>query len=198
MDWFREKYEDDLPLFENSTYTKVFLSEGNKPWEGRPESRVAAVLKELREGPLTTNELLDVSTHRFACEIHQLRQRGFKIRTTRISETQCRYELTGYTPMVSVKKGMQEAYYLSPHWRQKRRVRLEIDHHRCTQCRTKEGLHVHHWVYNLFAEDAKLELQTYCANCHFNIHELSSVKISFPKRVPVCVSEQLKTLVGSK
>lgn len=197
MDWFKEEYKEDLPLLVKATVAKVFPSEGNRPWEGRPESRVAMVLKELREGPLTTNELLDVSTHRFACEIHQLRQRGFKIRTTRISETQCRYELTGYTPMVSLKKGMQEAYYLSPHWRQKRQVRLEIDQHRCTQCRTKESLHVHHWVYNLFGEDAQLELQTYCANCHFNIHELRSVKIAFPKRVPVRVYEQLEILVGS-
>tara|TARA_R110000824_G_scaffold178386_1_gene358066 strand:+ start:39 stop:638 length:600 start_codon:yes stop_codon:yes gene_type:complete len=197
MDWFKEEYKEERPLFEKTNSTKFFNSEGSRPWEGRPESRVAAFLKQLREGTLTTNECLGVSTHRFACDIHTLRKRGFEISTTRINKSQCQYELIGYTPLIPVKKGEQDAYYLSSHWRKKRWERLEIDQHKCTQCRSRENLHCHHWKYNLFAEDAVLELQTYCENCHVNLHHLGSVKIAFPKSVTVDISEQLENLTGA-
>ena len=96
MDWFKEEYKEERPLFEKTNSTKFFNSEGSRPWEGRPESRVAAFLKQLREGTLTTNECLGVSTHRFACDIHTLRKRGFEISTTRINKSQCQYELIGF------------------------------------------------------------------------------------------------------
>jgi len=170
----------------------MLWQEDGKPRTGR-RSRAMAILEALKRGSLTTNELLEISTHRFSCDIEYLRKRGHKIRTSRITDENYRYEYLGSDPTVEVKNGMQERYYRSEHWKQVRGERMEFDCWKCVRCHKTERLQVHHLQYELFAESVVDHLITLCIECHQSIQGLSKVK--FPTHVSPEVFELLEALV---
>lgn len=58
-------------------------------------------------------------------------------------------------------------YIQSDEWKQKRKLRLQYDAHRCVNCGSRMGLEVHHINYDNFGnEDVKNDLRTLCNNCH--------------------------------
>ena len=169
------------------------VPDSEKPWEGR-NSKSAVVLNALRSGPLTTSDLLEIDSHRFACEIHSLRQQGYIIKTERHGKNQCLYTLAGKSDVKKVDAGMQEAYYGSQHWIACRKLRLKFDQHECVRCHSKQHLQVHHWQYELFEESIH-DLQTLCCECHEWVHSLPTVKIGFPRTVPIVTHNRLQQLM---
>lgn len=150
------------------------------------------VLRRLRQGPATTIELTEVAGHRFSCGIHQLTSReGYIIDRSQHDGGGWLYTLRGQRDLVPVTESMKQAYYHTEHWLKLRARRIEFDKYRCCRCRDGRPLVVHHWVYDLFAEDLG-DLETYCAECHDWLHSLNGVRVTFPKLVTQEVALRLK------
>ncbi len=168
--------ENELPLFSGpSTASSITVP----PWKGR-ECRAKRVLDELLLGPVFTNRMIEISTHRFACDISTLREAGYKIKTRIVSNSQAVYTLEGFEKTIPVAKGMQEFYLSTKHWKDLARQRKVFDGWKCIRCQSGSNLETHHWHYPLF-EETIYDLQTMCGDCHKWIHGV--VAVSFPKRV---------------
>lgn len=192
-DYPRENYES-LPG-QMTLFDSVQIDNLPEPrYDDAPrDCRKAAVLAALRQGPMTTSEMLEVSSHRFATDLDNLRKDGWVIKSSPAGKGVWCYELKGYQPKVRLKKGMQDAYYASFHWRAIRQRRLEFDKRQCCQCGATGSLEVHHWRYELFAECVETELMTLCSQCHGFIG--AATKIAFPASVSPEIFARMESLL---
>lgn len=68
--------------------------------------------------------------------------------------------------------GMDYAgYLLSPEWKRRREVIIEIAGHRCQACNRSGRLHVHHRTYTRRGFERKADLVALCADCHQVFHD---------------------------
>lgn len=66
-----------------------------------------------------------------------------------------------------------QLYLQTPHWRETREKRLQIDKNKCAFCGSLGPLHVHHRSYKrLWQEDVEQDLITLCVDCHHKLHQL--------------------------
>jgi DNA-directed RNA polymerase subunit RPC12/RpoP len=157
----------------------------------RIESNTERVLEMLRIRPRTSSELCAV-THRFSACIGALRKlRGYVIAGEKLEGGDYVWTLQGEDGTVEVTDEMKAAYYETPHWITTRMQRRELDHYKCVQCVEQVGIEVHHWRYELFAEQMR-DLATLCRDCHVRIHENELIKVHFPHRVTREIAEQLR------
>jgi hypothetical protein len=61
-------------------------------------------------------------------------------------------------------------YIASDAWKTKRRERLELDGHECTNCDATTYLEVHHLTYERLGNELMSDLQTLCQTCHARLH----------------------------
>ena len=125
--------------------------------------------------------------HRFSGPVNKLRDRGWHI----VCTDNVYRVVGGGEGRVRVTDAMKAAYYLTDHWRAKRLERLEFDGFRCTQCKCRTDLHVHHWAYDLF-DEAIEDLSTFCKTCHERMHEYGNVNVHFPRYVTAEIAGRLK------
>lgn len=70
-------------------------------------------------------------------------------------------------------------YIRSKEWTKKKSLRLKFDNYKCKNCKSKQGLEVHHKNYdNLYNEDIKTDLITLCHECHTKVTQLNKRKRS--------------------
>ena len=64
-------------------------------------------------------------------------------------------------------------YLKTDHWKKVRRLRLEIDGHRCVDCKAGERLEIHHKIYDHRGceQDHLGDLVTLCRDCHQGRHD---------------------------
>lgn len=67
-------------------------------------------------------------------------------------------------------RAMKKAYMSSYKWREKRECALAAAHYRCTTCKSKHGLQVHHIRYNLVPREPVADLRVLCEVCHLELH----------------------------
>jgi len=156
----------------------------------RAASNTERVLQLLKRGPAVSTDLIGV-THRFSACVRNLREQGYTITVEKAEGGTSIHTLVSYTPLVEVTDEMKLAYYETEHWFKTRLSRFSLDDFRCCHCRGTDGLQVHHWVYELFAESIE-DLVTLCRTCHERIHEYDSVKLHFPKYVSQDVARRLQ------
>lgn len=154
-----------------------------------------AILKLLKQSPQTSLQLKEIHW-RFSASIQSLRIRGHEISTSRGVDGVHIFTWTRFIERVRVTEEMELAYYLSPHWKVKRRQRLEFDHW-CVHCKSIKRLEVHHWEYDLFNEGLE-DLATYCESCHDWIHERQHVTTHFPHYVSAEIGARLTQLVDTR
>lgn len=138
----------------------------------------------------STLDLLVVGP-RPAAYIRELRLRGWQIESKKENKVAV-YHLVGKVPMVEVTDEMQSSYYQTQHWFETRRARMDFDKYRCAICQTCDELQVHHWQYDLFAEN-QIDLLTLCAECHLRIHQYPNVQCHFPRSVTPEVAERIQS-----
>lgn len=185
----------------------LFDDDGNVPWAGRVvnadrgavacevdedtrsgcRSRILAMFASRPGEWINSHELVPV-THRFSASIHELRNRGHHIEGRRTDDGTFEWLYSGFEPRVAVAAAEKQSYYLTAHWRAKRIERLDMDSYRCVQCHATDELEVHHWRYDLFAEQVQ-DLTTLCAVCHRKVHD--ALAIHFPKHVSWAVKQRL-------
>ena len=151
------------------------------------------LLDVLAEGPKTTSQLVQVN-HRFSASVCVLRKQGWTIYEGKTDSGESLWSLGSRTEMVEVTDEMKAAYYTSEHWKTRRADRLRYDSHQCCLCRMRFCLQVHHWKYELFAEQLK-DLCTLCEPCHEAIHKNEHIRIHFPHYVTPEVGQRLESLV---
>lgn len=180
--------DDNLPLFSvaGNTAPRFELDELKA---GTQAANVASVLADGEWH--TTNELLEVCSHRFATGIQALRLRGFEIHTRDDGDTFI-YRLVKKHDVEKASESLQSAYYRHPHWIHMRTLRIEHDGGRCVNCHATENLEVHHWVYDLFAERLG-DLMTMCRKCHRRIHDTPNVRVGFPKSITTHEADRIRT-----
>ena len=61
------------------------------------------------------------------------------------------------------------AYLRTPEWREKRKLVLIRDGHRCTACSTAEAEEVHHITYRHAFNEPLFDLTAVCSACHYEI-----------------------------
>lgn len=155
------------------------------------KGKLATMLDRLKLGPLSTFEA-ERFIHRGQATIHQLQQQGHRINLEWIDGIQ-HYVYVDFRKQVRVSKTLQEKYYATRHWRTKAAERKELDGFRCRQCGATEKLQTHHWRYNLFAENVRLDLITLCEECHKRIH--STIKgsgVHFPNHVEADLAARIE------
>ena len=187
----------------------LFDEEGNVPWNmpkplvnaergavrverdrDRENTITGRVLERLKGTPrewVSTAELKQI-THRFSACIHTLRLDGHVIDMRKVDGGGFEWVWLSCTPRPPVTDEDKEAYYLSDHWKQKRKERLDFDGWQCCWCKTRDDLQVHHWRYELFAERV-IDLMTLCDTCHEYMHELTQVH--FPRTVSQEIKQRL-------
>jgi len=78
----------------------------------------------------------------------------------------------------------KQMYYTTRHWVRIARLRKQMDGFRCRQCGSANDLETHHHRYELFNEDVKHDLITYCKACHERVHKgASGGRLHFPHRI---------------
>lgn len=161
----------------------------------RPNQRKLLML--LKDGPLgvkKTESEEQIGVHRGQAVIGELRAAGFSIAREPRFQGEV-YVLTGEPsePPVRTNKTLQDLYYSTQHWKAKAKERKEIDSWACKQCDYRANLETHHWVYNLFGEDARSELLTLCRDCHQRLHRwMKGSSIHFPRFVSPAMAERIK------
>lgn len=140
-------------------------------------------------GEISNHELTKFYV-RWPAAIHNLRDRGHVIEC-RETEDAMFYRYAGYVPHIKVDDDWKARYYASPHWHDCRKARLYHDGYQCCHCKSKVSLEVHHWAYDLFAEDIE-DLMTLCSTCHERMHGQKGVKLSFPRYVPEVIYYRLQ------
>ena len=157
--------------------------------KARAKNNTDRILAMLQAGPSSSVDLINV-THRFSACVKNLRDRGWQIRVDKQEDGTSIHTLIAYTPLVEVTEAMQDAYYLTEHWKLKRNERMKLDDYRCCHCKSRQLLQVHHWVYELFAESIE-DLMTLCDGCHERMHDYDAVKIHFPTFVAPEIAARL-------
>jgi 5-methylcytosine-specific restriction endonuclease McrA len=167
--WPEGNDEDDFgPLFDPKP---------NKPPEPELTHECkAAIVARLNEGPATCREIDRLTPARGQALIRTLRTEGHLI-LTRARDGKRSYIYKGFNPRTVKIRKFRDIYYQTPHWREVREQRLIIDRYTCVQCGDQNELEIHHWVYNLFAEDPQQELVTLCKSCHEFVHQSISGSI---------------------
>lgn len=155
----------------------------------RAGSCATAALELLSRGPQSTMDLMEVGP-RPAAYINSLRQMGHVIESIRNSENLAVYSLLGFSPRVKVTDEMQAAYYETPHWKATRAKRLALDGFCCCHCDKDTDTQVHHWKYDLFAEQL-CDLTTLCCECHERVHAYDNVQCHFPRYVTRDIADKL-------
>ena len=61
-------------------------------------------------------------------------------------------------------------YINSKQWKDKRKLVLDRDSHKCTSCGSAESLHIHHLTYKNFKNEPLEDLTTLCKYCHAKVH----------------------------
>jgi hypothetical protein len=144
------------------------------------------MLQEAGEGGIP-QPVLKKWNHRFSEPVGKLRNRGWHI-----DGTDGIYRIVGGgETQVAVTQEIQDRYYRTDHWRAKRLERLEFDGFRCTQCKCRTDLHVHHWAYDLFDESIE-DLTTFCQTCHERMHGYVNMQVHFPHYVTAEIAGRLK------
>lgn len=101
------------------------------------------------------------------------------------------YVHRGYCKKVRVGK-YKELYYTTQHWIRIARLRKQMDGYCCRQCGSTANLQTHHHRYELFAEDVKRDLITYCEACHQRVHEgARGGRLHFPRYVTEAVIQRI-------
>ena len=155
---------------------------------GRAAERL--MLEVLRRGPLsTTTAEADVGVHRGQQVIGTLRASGIRIDTVRISGVLCYVLRDANATLVKVPRSTHTQYCSLPHWKKVAAERKQIDGYRCVQCHSTEKLEVHHWRYELFAEDVVRDLCTLCSKCH---HQMTEVLKGSGCHFPTHLTQELK------
>ena len=176
------------PLFEYDA--------SNKWWESRL-GRQNYLLRMLKSGPKSTNDILAEPKmgHRFACEFDSLRARGYVIEFQRDAKAGGGWYTLLSVPAVEntrVTARMKEHYYATKWWREISERRKLRDQKLCTLCKrihtSENPLQVHHWRYDLFAEDMD-HLQTVCRECHEFLHRVA--KVGWPQYVSPEIAARL-------
>lgn len=155
------------------------------------EDVTQAVLKRLQRGPAHTRELAKIH-HRFSINLQKLRERGYVIDKKRNGKS-CEFRIVRKVEMIEVTDAMKAAYYETEHWLSIRAERLAYDGYRCCFCKAGDCLRVHHWKYDLFAEQIR-NLTTLCDECHEELHSYECIKIRFP----ASVTPQIAALLGTE
>jgi hypothetical protein len=146
------------------------------------KTKKAKMLRRIKEGRLSTFDAENLF-HRGQAAVRSLIEEGYRIVKKEIDGVMY-YVYLGTLPLVAVPKAMQDAYYNSTHWRRISAERREIDEHACRQCGSGDDLEVHHWKYDLFAEDVQEDLATFCADHHQMIHQrIAGSGVHFPRFV---------------
>ena len=182
-----------LPLFDSavrhtpSAVAPIVLNDDDAQ---RIENNTDRILELLRGRPRTSSELCTV-THRFSACIGALRKlRGYVIDGAKLEGGDYVWSLRGEDGTVEVTEAMKAAYYETPHWIATRMRRRELDRYKCVQCLEQVGQDVHHWRYDLFAEQLR-DMLTVCRDCHARIHENELIKVHFPHRVTREIVERI-------
>jgi len=184
-------FREQPDLF-SQQHTRPRVVEPQKPVKEKRTARMAEILGMLAGGRQVSSNVLHDLNRRAAAVIRDLRQMGHKIESFNVGE-ETFYRHVGYEKRVAVSDRMKAAYYETPHWRYMARLRREIDRFACTQCKSGEPLNVHHWCYNLFNENPRTELITFCETCHTEWHNaLTGSRIHFPQ----FVSEEVAAKLG--
>jgi hypothetical protein len=120
----------------------------------------------------------------------ELKDQGHKIEIE-IRDGRKGYVHHGYEKKIWV-GNLKEAYYTTEHWIRIAKQRKEMDGFCCRQCGATHGLQTHHHRYELFAEDVKLDLITYCESCHQRVHEgASGGRLHFPRYVSEAIAQRI-------
>ncbi len=159
-----------------------------EPTTQKKLSQASRTLELLEVGPRTTIELFAVGP-RPAAYVRQLRLMGYIIHSE-ITGKVATYSLLGQVEMVEVTDAMQSRYYETEHWKRTRRSRLDFDACACRLCGSAHELQVHHWRYDLFAEQL-CDLLTVCRTCHLQLHSYENVHCHFPRYVLPEIAERL-------
>jgi hypothetical protein len=166
-----------------------------KPSRDKRTAKVAEILSVLAGGDAVSSNVLHELDRRAAAVVRNMREMGHQIESFNVGE-ETFYRYTGYEKRVAVSDRMKAAYYETSHWRYISGIRRDIDRFACTQCKSgNQTLNVHHWVYNLFAENPRTDLITFCEPCHTEWHNaLTGSRIHFPR----FVSEEIAAKLGWK
>lgn len=146
------------------------------------KTKAAHLLELLQERPRTSAELIVDHGHRFSASKRVLVEQGYDIRGDKTIDGDILWSLVRHDPRVEVTEEMKAAYYSTPHWKTTRSARLAMDRNTCVFCGLGLTLQVHHWRYDLFAEQLH-DLSTVCRQCHEWIHENENITIHFPHYV---------------
>lgn len=63
-------------------------------------------------------------------------------------------------------------YLKSKHWKNKRKVVLELKNNTCEYCKTNKNLQVHHTTYKNIGDEKISDLMVLCEECHQATHRL--------------------------
>lgn len=151
----------------------------------------SSVLARLRTGVGLEKMELDWNGGRVAIAIERLRNAyGFRIDGRGTRKTPYVMPDTRQLPtLAGVSEQMKAAYYTTPHWNERRHVRLAHDGFRCLLCTSRDDLRCHHITYeNLFGEELR-DLMTVCEECHGRIHAACS--LAFPSGIRTTYAAQL-------
>lgn len=151
------------------------------------KERILATL--IKAGDWVSTASLVAIDHRFSTCVNDLRDEGHIIDKRRTAAG-FEYKYAGLIQALPTSGGWQERYYESAHWKQTRHNRMQHDGWRCAICHSTELLQVHHWRYDLFAENV-LDLLTLCDGCHERVHQYPGVRICFPSHVTRAMYEKL-------
>lgn len=72
---------------------------------------------------------------------------------------------------MKMKQWYNEVYLNSDHWRQLRQKAIDKAKGRCSKCRTKLCLQVHHIHYRQIYDVKVSDLQVVCKTCHYGHHD---------------------------
>lgn len=151
----------------------------------------SSVLARLRTGVGLEKMELDWNGGRVAIAIERLRNAyGFRIegRGTR-KRPYIMHDTRQLPVLAGVTEQMKAAYYITPHWNDRRMLRLTTDEFRCLLCDSPDDLRCHHITYeNLFREELR-DLMTVCDECHNRIHAACS--LAFPSGIHTTYAAQL-------
>lgn len=148
------------------------------------------MLDTLRRGPISTTAAeADVGVHRGQQVIGTLRASGIRIDTVRISGVLCYVLRDPTATLVKVPRSTHTQYCSLTHWKNVAADRKQFDGHRCVQCHSADKLEVHHWRYELFAEDVVRDLCTLCSRCH---HQMTECLKGSGCHFPTHLTQELK------
>ena len=73
-------------------------------------------------------------------------------------------------PQDLVRSGWYASYLASEAWKEKRRLVLIRDRHRCQSCGVRKATEIHHLTYRNLTREFLFELIALCSECHARFH----------------------------